>query len=94
MVCGAVIRLLVGRRPVSDGDVNISELDAQDPAARRAWFEVMDTSARANRPHALLEGFTAFEVSVTEAGEHARRVRLEARDDEGLVGVADRKSVV
>jgi GNAT superfamily N-acetyltransferase len=69
--------------------VRIRELDVSDPAARRAWFEVMDRSARADRPHALLEGFTAFEVSVTEPGEHARRVRLEARDGEAVVGVAE-----
>ena len=69
--------------------MDIRELDITDPAARRAWFEVMDRSARADRPHALLEGFTAFEVSVTEPGEHARRVRLEARDGDDLVGVAE-----
>jgi GNAT superfamily N-acetyltransferase len=74
---------------VSDGDVDIRELDAQDPAARRAWFEVMETSASANRPHALLVGYTSFELSVTEPGQHARRVRLEARDGEDLVGVAE-----
>ncbi len=74
---------------MSDADVDISELDACDPAARRAWFEVMDRSARADRPHALLEAFDAFEVSATEPGEHARRVRLEARDGDGLVGVAE-----
>ncbi len=74
---------------MSDADVEIRELDVTDPAARRAWFEVMDRSARADRPHALLEGFTAFEVSATEPGEHARRVRLEARDGDALIGVAE-----
>jgi hypothetical protein len=33
--------------------VHIRELDASDPAARRAWYDVMDRSARADRPHAL-----------------------------------------
>jgi GNAT superfamily N-acetyltransferase len=74
---------------VSDAGVDIRELDVSDPAARRAWFEVMDRSARADRPHALLEAFDAFEVSATEPGEHARRVRLEARDGDVLVGVAE-----
>ncbi len=69
--------------------MDISELDVSDPAARRAWFEVMDRSARADRPHALLQAFDAFEVSATEPGEHARRVRLEARDGDALVGVAE-----
>ncbi len=69
--------------------MEISELDVSDPAARRAWFEVMERSARADRPHALLEAFDAFEVSATEPGEHARRVRLEARDGDALLGVAE-----
>ncbi|MBL0749677.1 GNAT family N-acetyltransferase [Nocardioides baculatus] len=69
--------------------MDIRELDVSDPAARRAWFEVMDASARADRPHALLEGFAAFEVSATEPGEHARRLRLEACDGGVLVGVAE-----
>ena len=69
--------------------VDIRELDASDPAARRAWYEVMDRSARADRPHALLEAFDAFELTVTEPGEHARRIRLEARDGDALVGVAE-----
>ena len=69
--------------------MDIRELDASDPAARRAWFEVLDRSARADRPYALLEAFDAFEVSATEPGQHARRVRLEARDGDALVGVAE-----
>ncbi|RYC14568.1 GNAT family N-acetyltransferase [Nocardioides zhouii] len=69
--------------------MHIRELDASDPAARRAWFEVMDRSARADRPHALLEAFDAFELTVTEPGEHARRIRFEARDGDALVGVAE-----
>lgn len=74
---------------VSDAQVDIRELDVTDPTARRAWFDVMDRSARANRPHALLEAFDAFEVSATEPGEHARRLRLEACDCGKLVGVAE-----
>ena len=69
--------------------MHIRELDASDPAARRAWYDVMDRSARADRPHALIQAFAAFELSVTEPGKHARIVRLEARDGEVLVGVAD-----
>ncbi len=69
--------------------MDIRELDVLDPAARRAWFEVMVRSARADRPHALLVGFAAFEVSATEPGKHARRVRLEAHDGDALVGVAE-----
>lgn len=69
--------------------MDIRELDVSDPAARRTWFEVMDRSARADRPHALLEAFAAFEVSATEPGEHARRVRLEAHDGDDVVGVAE-----
>ena len=74
---------------MSDAVCASSELDASDPAARRAWYEVMDRSARADRPHALLEAFDAFELTVTEPGEHARRIRLEARDGDALVGVAE-----
>lgn len=69
--------------------MDIRELDASDPVARRAWYDVMDRSARADRPHALLEAFDAFELTVTEPGEHARRIRLEARDGDDLVGVAE-----
>ncbi len=69
--------------------MDIRELDASDPAARRAWYDVMDRSARADRPHALLEAFDAFELTVTEPGKHARRVRLEARDGDTLLGVAE-----
>ena len=74
---------------MSDAEVDIRELDTSDPAARRAWFEVMERSARADRPYALLEAFDAFEVSATDPGEHARRVRLEARGGDVLVGVAE-----
>ena len=69
--------------------MEIRELDARDPSARRAWFDVRERAARADRPHALLEAFDAFEVQVTEPGEHASRSWLEARDGGVLVGVAE-----
>ena len=69
--------------------MHIQELDVTDPAARRAWFEVQERSARADRPHALLQAFDAFEISATEPGAYAERVRLEAREGDELVGVAD-----
>ena len=69
--------------------MDIRELDVSDPAARRAWYDVQERSARADRPHALLEAFDAFELSATEPGPYVDRVRLEARDGELLVGVAD-----
>jgi GNAT superfamily N-acetyltransferase len=69
--------------------VDIRELDLTDPAARRAWFDVQEAAARADRPHALLEAFDAFEVSATQPGPYVDRVRLEARDGDLLVGVAD-----
>jgi GNAT superfamily N-acetyltransferase len=81
--------LLAGRGAVSDAHVDIRELDVTDPAARRAWYDVMEKSARADRPHALLEGFDAFEVSVTDPGKYDDRVRLEAWDDGAVVGVAE-----
>lgn len=68
--------------------MEIRELDVTDPSARRAWYDVMDRSARSDRPHALLEGFDAFEVTATERGEHADRVWLEARDGDRVIGVA------
>ena len=46
--------------------MDIRELDVTDPAARRAWYDVQEQSARADRPHALLEAFDAFEVSATQ----------------------------
>ncbi|GAA1434414.1 GNAT family N-acetyltransferase [Mycobacterium cookii] len=46
-------------------------------------------SARADRPHALLEAFDAFEVSATQPGPYADRVRWEAHDGDRLVGVAE-----
>lgn len=69
--------------------MDIRELDVTDPSARRAWYDVMERAARADRPHALLEGFDAFEVTATEPGEYAERVRLEARDGGEVVGVAE-----
>lgn len=69
--------------------MDIRELDVSDPAARRAWFGVQERSARADRPHALLEAFDAFEVSATAPGTYVDRVRLEARDGDLLVGVAE-----
>ncbi|HSU02370.1 MAG TPA: GNAT family N-acetyltransferase [Nocardioides sp.] len=69
--------------------MDIRELDVTDPDARRAWFDVQDRAARADRPHALLQAFDAFEVSATEPGEYVDRVRLEARDGDLLVGVAE-----
>lgn len=68
--------------------MDIRELDVTDPAARRAWFDVQDASARADRPHALLEAFDAFEVSATPPATYVDRVRLEAREGDRLVGVA------
>ncbi len=69
--------------------MDIRELDVSDPAERRAWFDVQDTSARADRPHALLEAFDAFEVAATDPGAYVDRVRLEARDGRLLGGVAE-----
>ena len=69
--------------------MEIRALDVTDPVARRAWFDVRDRAARADRPHALLEAFDAFEVQVTEPGGHADRTWLEARDGDLLVGVAE-----
>lgn len=69
--------------------MDIRELDVTDPAARRAWYEVQETSAHADRPHALLEAFDAFEVSATQPGPYVDRVRLEAREGDAVVAVAD-----
>ncbi|SFB04433.1 Acetyltransferase (GNAT) family protein [Nocardioides alpinus] len=69
--------------------MDIRELDVSDPAARRAWYDVQEASARADRPHALLQAFDAFEVSATRPGAYVDRLRLEARDGDLLVGVAD-----
>jgi GNAT superfamily N-acetyltransferase len=88
-LCLADIGLLAGGGAVSDADVEIRELDVTDPAARRTWYDVMEASSRSDRPYALLEGFDAFEVSVTEPGEHVERVRLEVRQAGAVVGVAE-----
>lgn len=69
--------------------MDIRELDVTDPAARRAWYDVQEQSARADRPHALLEAFDAFEGSATQPGPYVDRVRLEAREGDLLTGVAD-----
>lgn len=69
--------------------MDIRELDVTDPAARRRWYDVQDRSARADRPYALLQAFDAFEVSVTQLGPYAERVRWEAHDGDRLVGVAE-----
>lgn len=69
--------------------MDIRELDTTDPDARRRWYDVQDRSARADRPYALLQAFDAFEVSATQPGPYAERVRWEAHDGDRLVGVAE-----
>ena len=69
--------------------MDIRELDVADPAARRAWYDVQERSARAERPHALLEAFDAFEVSATTPGTYVDRMRLEALEGDRVVGVAE-----
>ena len=73
----------------SDGVVDIRELDVTDPSARRTWYDVQERAARADRPHALLQAFDAFEVTATQPGPYVDRVRLEARVGDVVVGVAD-----
>jgi len=69
--------------------MEIRELDVHDPTARRAWFETLHRAIRVDRPHALLEAWDAFEVSVTEPGDYYRRTYLEAREEGRVMGVAE-----
>ncbi len=69
--------------------MDIRELDVTDPAARRAWFEVQDRSARADRPHAMLQAFGAFEVTVTSPSTYYARTWLQAVVGGEVVGVAE-----
>lgn len=69
--------------------VQITELDATDPAALRAWHDVMERSVRADRPHALLATFAAFEVTATAPSTYYSRTWLQAVEDGDIVGVAE-----
>jgi GNAT superfamily N-acetyltransferase len=68
--------------------VHIRELDTSDPSARRTWHAVQERAVRADRPHALLEAFEAFEVVATEPSRWTARTWLEAVEGEAVVGVA------
>lgn len=69
--------------------MDIRELDVSDPAARRAWFDVQERSARADRPHALLTTFDAFEVTATSPSTYYARTWLQALVGGEVVGVAE-----
>lgn len=68
--------------------MHIRELDTSDPSARRTWHAVQERAVRADRPHALLEAFGAFEVVATEPSRWTARTWLEAVEGDTVVGVA------
>ena len=74
-----------------DTDVQIEALDTTDQAARAVWHDVMERSARADRPHALVTTAAAFEVTATSPSTHYARTWLQAVEgvDGEVVGVAE-----
>ncbi len=68
--------------------MKVSDLDARDPDARRRWFAAQDRAARADRPHALLEAFGAWELLATEPSEHTRREWVQVVEEGEVVGTA------
>lgn len=73
----------------SDGAVEIRELDVSDPAALRRWHAMMEAAVRADRPHALLTTFDAFEVTATSSSTYYARTWLQAVVGGKVVGVAE-----
>ncbi|MDR7251031.1 GNAT superfamily N-acetyltransferase [Nocardioides sp. BE266] len=69
--------------------MDIQELDTTDPAALRAWHEVMEQAVRADRPHALLATYEAFEVTATAPSTYYSRTWLQAVEGAEVVGVAE-----
>lgn len=69
--------------------MDIRELDVNDPAARRAWYDTMEAAIRPDRPYALLEPFDAFEVSVAEPSRYYDRPRWQAVAGGRVIGVAE-----
>lgn len=69
--------------------MEIQELDVTDPQARRAWYDAMEAAIRPDRPHALLEAFDAFEVSVAEPSSYYERPRWQAVAGGRVIGVAE-----
>ena len=69
--------------------MEIRELAVHDPVARRTWFDTLHRAIRVDRPHALLEGWDAFEPAVTEPGDYYRRTYLQACAGEQVLGVAE-----
>ena len=68
--------------------MTVSELDTTDPSARRTWFQAQERAIRADRPHALLETFEAFEVVVGEPSDYHDRAWWQAEVGGEVVGVA------
>lgn len=69
--------------------MEILELDTTDPAALRAWHAAMERSVRADRPHALLTTYDAFEVVATSPSTYFQRTWFQAVEDSEVVGVAE-----
>lgn len=69
--------------------VEIQELDTTDPSALRTWHDVMERAVRADRPHALLSSYAAFEVTATAPSTYYARTWLQAVEHDQVVGVAE-----
>ena len=85
---------LVSRLPLrcdvgSHHPVEIQELDTSDPAALRAWHGAMERAVRADRPHALLSTYAAFEVTATAPSTYYARTWLRAVEGGEVVGTAE-----
>ncbi|CAM3839633.1 GNAT family N-acetyltransferase [Nocardioides zeicaulis] len=68
--------------------MDVTDLDTSDPDARRRWFAAQDRAARADRPHALLEAYGAWELLATEPSGHTDHQWLQAREGDEVVGTA------
>lgn len=60
--------------------MDVIDLDTADPDARRRWFAAQDRAVRAERPHALVEAYGAWELLATEPSEHTGRAWLQVLD--------------
>ncbi|MBS2938601.1 GNAT family N-acetyltransferase [Nocardioides sp. J2M5] len=68
--------------------MDVTDLDTSDPDARRRWYDAQERAIRADRPHALLEAYGAWELQATQPSEHADRQWLEVRDGDEVLGTA------
>jgi len=74
------------RRWLTGAVLAIAEVDPQDEAALRAWYEALHAGAAAGRTAPVIASWTAFAHSLQQPGDQLRRIPVAARRDGEVVG--------